>query len=246
MALSAIRLGWWETALLVPFTLLGVLFVLAEHLLALIVLLAVLAVVVASRATIVERNRAGGYARTRGWLEYIRACALFAIYGTIVYLFFVARREHWSHDTRGNVAVWAMGGLAFYLVRDVLRLGDGANRWFLGGEMERDVAALLEPLREEGWIVTHDIKKDRGGNVDHFLSGPSGAYIVETKRGRPRVPDRNQAIWNAVWAKEKFGVKWVTAVLCVGTDAPTQPVRQGHVWVVGMEQLVEFLRRRQR
>jgi hypothetical protein len=241
--MNAIRLRSWEFALLVPFVLLGVLFVLAGHLLALVVLLAVVAAAITSRATILERGRPGGYARTRGWLEYMRACALFTIYGTIVYFFFVARREHWSRDTRGTVAVWAMAGLAFFLVREILRLGEGANRWLLGGDTEREVAALLDPLREEGWVVTHDIKKDRGGNVDHFVSGPFGAYAIETKRGRARAADRNQAIWNAVWAKEKFGVRWVTAVLCVGTDPPIQPLQQGHAWVVSADSLVEFLRR---
>jgi hypothetical protein len=244
--LSAIRLKWWETALLLPFTLLGVLFALAGDVLALVVFIALVAVLVSARATIVERNRAGGYARTRGWLEYGRALALLAIYCTIVYFFFVARREHWSHDTRGTVAIWAMAGLAFYLARDVYRLGEVANRWLLGGDMERDVEALLEPLRAEGWIVTHDIKKDRGGNVDHFVSGPHGAYAIETKRGSARAADRNQAIWNAVWAKEKFGLRWVTAVLCVGSDPPSQPLQQGHAWVVGPDQLVDFLRGRSR
>jgi nuclease-like protein len=242
----AIRLRWWETALLIPFGLLGVLFLLAGHLSALIVLVAVGVVALTSRATILERNRPGGYARTRGWLTYIHVCALFAIYGTIVYFFFEARREHWSHDVRGIVAVWAMAGLAFYLVRDILRLAEGANRWLLGSDMEREVARRLDPLREKGWIVTHDIKKDRGGNVDHFVSGPNGAYVIETKRGSARAADRNQAIWNAVWAKEKFGLRWVTAVLCVGTDPPAEPLQQGHAWVVGANDLGEFLRRPRR
>jgi hypothetical protein len=176
-------------------------------------------------------------------LTYIHVLALFAIYGTLVYFFFVARREHWSRHTSGTVAVWAMAGLAVYLVRDILRLGEGANRWLLGSDMEREVARLLDPLREEGWIVTHDIKKDRGGNVDHFVSGPNGAYAIETKRGSARAADRNQAIWNAVWAKEKFGLRWVTAVLCVGTDPPAHPLQQGYAWVVGTDHLVDFLRR---
>jgi hypothetical protein len=243
---NAVRLRWWEIVLLVPFALLSLLFVLAGQLIALAVLVAVIAVAVTSRASIVEQNRAGGYARTRGWLDYMRGAALFVIYGTIVYFLFVARREHWSHDTRGTVAVWAMGGLAFYLARDVLRLGEGANRWFLGGEMEREVARLLEPLRDEGWTVTHDIKKDRGGNVDHFISGPNGAYVIETKRGRARAAARNQVIRDAVWAKEKFGVRWVTGVLCVGTDPPAQPAQHGYAWVVGTEQLVEFVCRHRR
>jgi hypothetical protein len=90
------------------------------------------------------------------------------------------------------------------------------------------------------------VKKDRGGNVDHFLSGPNGAFAIETKRGSARAADRNQAIWNAVWAKEKFGQRWVTAILCVGSDPPPEPVRQGHVWVTGPRDLVEFLRRPRR
>jgi hypothetical protein len=241
--MQSFKLRWWEAALLVPFVVLGVLFLLAGELIALVVLLAVLVVVVASRATILERNRPGGYARTRGWLEYARACSLFVIYGVIVFFFFVARREHWSQDTRGTVAVWALAGLAFYLVRDIRRIGDGASNWLLGGDKEREVAAVLEPLREQGWLVTHDIKKDRGGNVDHFVNGPGGAYVIETKVGRGRAADRNQAIWNAVWAKEKFGLRWVTAVLCVGTEPPTQPIQQGHAWVLGPDDLVAFLSR---
>jgi hypothetical protein len=140
----------------------------------------------------------------------------------------------------------ALGGLAFYLERDIRRIGDGANNWFLGGDMERQVAAVLEPLREQGWLVTHDIKKDRGGNVDHFVSGPAGAYAIETKSGRARAADRNQAIWNAVWAKEKFGERWVTAIVCAGTDPPPKPVQQGHAWVLGTSDLVDFLRRPRR
>jgi hypothetical protein len=77
---------------------------------------------------------------------------------------------------------------------------------------------------------------------DHFVSGPYGAYAIETKHGRNRAADRNQAIANAVWAKEKFGLRWVNAVLCVGTDPPSEPIKQGHAWVIGSRQLVEFLR----
>jgi hypothetical protein len=238
---GSIELKWWEALLLMPLLLLGILFALAGNLPADIVLVAIVVVVVTWRATVVERNLAGGYARTRGALELARATALLAIYCIVVYFLFVARREHWSSGTRGSVAIWAMAGLSIYLVRDVYRLGEAADRWFLGSDTEREVAALLDPLREEGWIVTHDIKKDRGGNVDHFVNGPYGAYAIETKSGRGRAADRNQAIWNAVWAKEKFGLPWVTGVLCVGADPPPQPIKQGHAWILGVSQLVDFL-----
>jgi hypothetical protein len=239
---SLVRLRWWEWLVLVPFALIGILFVLVGNAVGTVVLVALIVLAVATRAEITERNVAGGYARMRGWLDYLKAAALFAIYGVIVFFFFVAHHQHWSRDARGRVATWALAGLAFYLFRDMRRLGDTAFNWLQGGDTEREVARVLDPLRDEGWIVTHDIKKERGGNIDHFVSGPNGAFAIETKRGSGRAADRNQAIWNAVWAKEKFGLPWVTAVLCVGTDPPPRPVNHGHAWVLGRDDLATFLR----
>jgi hypothetical protein len=48
-------------------------------------------VVVVSRAQVVERNVAGGYATTQGWLAFMHTLALFAIYGVIVFFLFVAK-----------------------------------------------------------------------------------------------------------------------------------------------------------
>jgi hypothetical protein len=108
--------------------------------------------------------------------------------------------------------------------------------------MEREVAHKLDVLREQGSSVAHDLKKDFGGNVDHFVTGPTGAFAIETKSGKNRAAARNQAISNAVWAKEKFGHRWVTAVLCVGTEPPPQPHKHGHVWVTGTDDLAQLLR----
>jgi len=108
--------------------------------------------------------------------------------------------------------------------------------------MEREVARRLDALREDGWLVTHDVQKDRGGNLDHFVCGPGGAYTIETKSGSNRAAARNQAIGNAVWAKEKFGQRWVSAILCVGTDPLERPLKQGHAWIVGLDDLVPLLK----
>ena len=209
-----------------------------------VVALVVLAVV--SRVQIVERNVAGGYARTRGFLLLAKALAFLGIYCVAVWFFFVMHDEHWTRDRHGTVAFWALVGLSFFLVREAYRVGEDANKWLLGSDTEREVARVLDPLRAEGWLVTHDIKKDRGGNIDHFVSGPTGAFTIETKRGSARAADRNQAIWNAVWAKDKFGQRWVTAIVCVGSEPPPQPLKQGHAWVMGTGDLVEFLRRARR
>jgi hypothetical protein len=220
----------------------GVLFLLGGQIAAGVVLLAVVVVLVVSRAQIAERNVAGGFARARGALLLTKSSALLAIYGVAVWLFVVMRDEHWTRDRHGTVAFWALSGLALFLAREIYRVGEDAERWFVGSDMEREVAAVLDPLRAEGWLITHDVKKDRGGNVDHFVTGPTGAFAIETKSGRHQAADRNHAISNAVWAKQKFGQRWVTAILCVGTDPPAAPEKYGHAWVLGRRDLVGFLR----
>jgi hypothetical protein len=71
----------------------------------------------------------------------------------------------------------------------------------------------------------------------------TGAYAIESRSGRNGATARNQAIANAVWVREKFGQRWVTAILCVGDDPPSQPVKQGHAWVLGTADLERFLRK---
>lgn len=242
MLLSATRVRSSEGLLLCLPGGLSVFFLLSGQIAAGLVLAAVVVVLAASRAQIPELNVAGGYARTRAFLLIGKWVALFVIYGVVVWLFFVMHEEHWTRDRHGMVAFWALLGFSLFLAREIYRVGEQALNWLLGSAMEREVARELDPLREEGWLITHDIRKDRGGNVDHFVTGPTGAFAVETKRGRPRVSDRGQAISNAIWAKKKFGLPFVAAILCVGTDPPAAPEQHGPVWVLGKEQLVEFLR----
>lgn len=241
--MSALSIRWWEGAILVVFGTLALLFFLAGSPVPGVVLTALVVATFASRAEIPERNEAGGHARMRSLLLSMQATALAAIYVLIVVVFFVMWREHWVRDRHGAVAVYALAGLAFFLARECFRLSKDADRWWLGAEMERQVAGCLDELRLEGWSVVHDLPRDRGGNVDHFLTGPRGAFAIETKRGRNRAASRGQAVSNAVWAKEKFGERWVTAILCVATDPPPEPLKQGHVWVVGVPDLVALLRR---
>jgi hypothetical protein len=242
-SLMALKLRWWEALLLVVPALHGLVFLLAGNVAAGVVLLAVVALVVASRAQVVERNVPGGYARARGYLNLAKAGSLFAIYVVAMVLFFIARRDHWIDDTPGLVAVYALATVAFFLLREINRVGDQAIDYLIGGEMEARVARELDPFREKGWLVSHDLKKDAGGNVDHFLSGPHGAIAVETKSGRDSARARGQAAGNAAWAKQKFGERrFVTAVLCVGTDPPPAPQKKRWTWVMGVEDIGRFVR----
>src|SRR5947208_3275234 len=219
-----LRLG--EAGLLAIPLILSVLFFLASSWVGGTVLLALSLLGAASRAEIVEHNIAGFHARSRSVLILLRMTALWVIYVLLVYLFFVMRQEHWTRDRHGLVAFYASAGLSIFLIREMWRSGNEAQRWMRGGEAEQAVGAELDRLREQGWFVIHNVARDFG-NVDHFVAGPVGAFAIETKSGRHRSADRGQAVSNAVWAKGRFGARWVTPILCVGTDPPDQPLMIG-------------------
>lgn len=50
-----------------------------------------------------------------------------------------------------------------------------------GRDGERSTERELAPLERRGWTVGHDLPA-RFGNYDHLIVGPSGAYLLETKR----------------------------------------------------------------
>lgn len=240
--MGSVRLRWWEGLLLCVPVALVILFFLGGEIAAGIVLLALTVLFVAWRAQIAERYVAGGYARARALLLLAQWASLLTIYIVCLDLSWVMYRHHWTRDHHGRVAFWLLVGFGFFLVRETMRIGERSGDWWQGSGAERDVARRLDALRDDGWLVIHDLPRDTGGNLDHYLSGPTGAFAIETKLGRNRAAARNQAISNAVWAKSKFGARWVTAILCVGTEPPAQPVKQGYAWVLGPEHLVEFVR----
>lgn len=76
-----------------------------------------------------------------------------------------------------------------------------ATRWFadkaresrdryLGYFGERLVAENLEPLKQQGWRVFHDVPATSNGhafNLDHVVVGTGGVYTIETKTRRKGV-----------------------------------------------------------
>jgi hypothetical protein len=58
---------------------------------------------------------------------------------------------------------------------------------YLGYFGERIVAEHLEPLKQEGWRVFHDVPAENNGakfNLDHVAVGPGGVFVIETKTRR--------------------------------------------------------------
>lgn len=66
------------------------------------------------------------------------------------------------------------------------------EREYLGFFGERFVADCLEPLKEKGWFIVHDVPcTGTSGrfNLDHVAVGPGGIWVIETKtrrKGRAR------------------------------------------------------------
>jgi Nuclease-related domain len=236
----------WEALLAIPLVLVALVFLFAREWVSAIVLIAVSAIALTWRVQIVERNVAGGYARVRGWLLITQWVAMGAIYVIIVGVLWIGSRDHWTRTRPGLVAVFASGGLAFFLAREMMRRGDEALNYLAGGDAEVRVAAVLDGFRDRGWDVIHDVKKDFGGNVDHLVLAPNVAFAIETKSGRESARGRGQAMGGAAWAKEKYGRTWVNAVLCVESEPPVAPKKVGHAWVTSVDDLHALIDRMSR
>jgi hypothetical protein len=196
---------------------------------------------VLTRIEIIERQApAGRYATLRGRLGVARLALLGTIYGAVIYGWTILRSDHAEQTRVGVVALFALAGLAFLLLGEIKRSGEDALNWLVGGRAERHVGSRLDQLTREGWFVLHGYKREWGGDIDHLLLGPLGAYIVETKSYGFRRADLRRAAWNAAWLKKRIAVPWVTGVLCVNEER--EPQLEGNVWVVSHELLLPWLR----
>jgi Nuclease-related domain len=137
------------------------------------------------------------------------------------------------------VANFALAGFGFMLFAELQRSGDDTFNWLSGARAERKVGEPLDQRADRGWLVVHGYKKDRGGDIDHVLCGPNGAYAIETKSYGFRPRDIRQTTLNAWWLREKLGVPWVTGVLCVDEDRP--PTRRDRIWIVSHRDLIDWL-----
>lgn len=89
--------------------------------------LAVASVWLLARLRVAEPGHiAGAFALRQGWLIVARMLALFAIYVGICITFFIAQHDHWHTQTPGQVATYALAGLAFFLLRELNRSGNAA------------------------------------------------------------------------------------------------------------------------
>lgn len=181
---------------------------------------------------------AAGHVRRQGQLEAAKLLSLVAVQLAALALVVTAALGGWSHDPEGRVAVLALFGLSTMLLIELNRRGDIVLDYLVGADSEKAVSKELEQLPPE-WFVTHNWKKEYGGNIDHIAIGPTGVFAVETKSGSYRAAAGAQAVGAALELRALTGIGWVTAVVCVPDG--DQPVKKGNVWVVPRRQLADWL-----
>ena len=186
------------------------------------------------------RGIAGGQVRSTARITTVKVIGLSLALMSVFALLTEAAWGTWGHYRMGAVAIFALTGLEAMLFLELRRQGDDLLDQIRGAEEEEIVQHELDVLRDEGWLVLHNYEKQYGGNVDHIAVGPHGAFAIETKAGRYRAASVSQAIGSAMAVRERAGIGWVTAVVCVpNQDVPTQ---KGAAWLVGRNNLTVWLR----
>jgi hypothetical protein len=232
----------WELGAAVVLIAMALLFAVAGRFLEAFALATLVAFAIANRAGIVETSTPGGWAKKRSSLLFVQVVALFSMYALAAALLVTAMLEHWSEDTRGAVATYALLGFLFLLYREFNTRSEKAVDYLRGSRAEERVGAQLNLLQADGWSVAHDLPSDGRGNIDHLAWGERGTYAIETKSGRFHRSQVGKIKASAAWAKRTYGARWVQPVICVCTDQPASPREQDGVWVLGADQIVEWLR----
>lgn len=140
----------------------------------------------ASAQTEYERRRERNRARIRRQWPYALGCGvvLSVLVGALVQ----------ALTQEAAITVLVVAALALVQVTGFLQ-SSTVRAWAVGAEGERKTASYLEPLRAEGYVILHDRKvTGYGGNLDHFVIGPTGLWAIETKSLRGKVEIRGDTL----------------------------------------------------
>ncbi|MCA0252002.1 MAG: NERD domain-containing protein [Actinobacteria bacterium] len=72
------------------------------------------------------------------------------------------------------------------------------ENWQLGAWGEQKTAKELSHL-PDSWVVLHDVKTGRGGNIDHLAIGPGGVFVFDSKRWSGTVEVRGDEVRIVRW-----------------------------------------------
>ncbi len=134
-----------------------------------------------------------------------------------------------------SVAVWHLPD----------KLGDDLDNWSLGERAELSIGELLNELRNEGFIVMHDIEQEYEGNIDHLVSGPTGVFMIESKARRYPDEAPKKAKRQAKKLRNELVAEWVEPLICI-SNRDGKPFMHGGVWIVPKQHLLEWIRAQHR
>ena len=201
---------------------------------------AVAAVVFTRMRPAERRGVAGGHVHRNAQIQSAAFVSLIVAELAVLALLIVATINRWAnHGPMGLVASVSLSGLVVMLAIELNRRADLLERWWRGADAEKAVGRELDRLPAERWFVTHNVLKERGGNIDHVAIASTGAFAIETKSGRFWGSHGAQAMSAAMELRRITGISWVTPVVCVpGDDAPC---KKQNVWLVPRAQLARWL-----
>jgi hypothetical protein len=139
-----------------------------------------------------------------------------------------------------------------------------------GRDGERSTERALERLERAGWAMGHDLPAQYGGNHDHIVVGPTGAYLLETKRFIGEATLRDGVLelrrgtdardaWHedanfakrlrgrAVAVRHSLGaanIRWVSPVVVLWCEFPEKVAEHGGVAYVHGAELASWLESR--
>jgi hypothetical protein len=167
------------------------------------------------------------------------AFAFLAVDGAVIF----AMMAGWIELSLGLLAVLALAAVALLLYRDDVTEAITAGNQKLGLSADDEpVRRALNSLSAEGWTVEHDVSNARGVLIGTLVQGASGAYIVQVRNRAYRLEHLRRARRDAAWLHGLVG-GWVTPVLCLALRDDEAHRRDG-VWIMGLENLTDWLRRR--
>ena len=177
---------------------------------------------------------AGDYASRRARRESVRSGLLMLVMLLGIAAALLALRLH-------HPAAFALPLVAFALLAGLLgdRRSKRAGPWSLGAQSEIAVGDVLDDLRCDGFVVMHDFEQSGEGNVDHLVSGPTGVFMIETKRSGYGERDLKKARRQAAKLHGELGT-WITPVICLDRR-DQKPFRHDRVWIVGRSYLCEWI-----
>ncbi len=107
---------------------------------------------------------------------------------------------------------------------------------------EERIRAELDSLRGRGFYVVHGVEQDGEGATDHFVSGPTGLFLVNARHRRSRDEDLRET-WRRAAELFRELHTWVTPVICLTASSWGKPMREERVWVVRGDQIVDWISR---